>query len=139
MTETNKMYHLPKLQEFHIEGIKHIHPKDAYEQVKAGTAILVDVREPDEVKLEFVDISDTLYHPMSVILDRIKYIPENKPVYVLCAAGIRSSKVANLLNLQNFKEVANIDGGITMWKAFGLPVQSNLSGSSCGCGCSLIS
>jgi rhodanese-related sulfurtransferase len=132
-----KMYDNPKFQEFHIEGIKHIHPKDAFDQVLAGKAIILDVRETDEIKIESVDVPDTLCHPLSVIIERLQFIPKEKPIYVLCAAGIRSSKIANLLNRQNFPEVANIDGGLAMWKASGLPFQSNKNAAgSCGCGCS---
>ena len=41
----------PKLQVFHIDGVKHINPIDALEALQNGEAVMIDVREIDEVKL----------------------------------------------------------------------------------------
>jgi rhodanese-related sulfurtransferase len=131
------LYNLPQLQDFHIDGVKHIHPNDAFAKIKAGEAFLLDVREKNEVSLEEADIPDTLFHPMSVIMDRLDVIPVTKPVYVLSTGGIQSTKVVNLLNRQGHKSAANIDGGLMVWKAFGLPFTSNIgSPGCCGCSCS---
>ena len=51
--------------------------------------------------------------------------------------GGRGTKVANLLNLQGFRQVANLDGGLVQWKAGGFPVEDILPdacGGCCGCG-----
>jgi rhodanese-related sulfurtransferase len=132
MRTTNK----PRSQDFHIEGVKHIEPQEAFEALKNNNAILIDVREENEVKLEYVPLDNVLYHPLSVIMDRLPFIAKDQNIILACPGGVRSSKVANLLNLHGYSSIANLDGGFTMWKAKGLPFERNLStGLGCGCGC----
>jgi len=124
----------PTLQDFHLEGVNHIAPEEAYHAVKSDLAILLDIREEYEWN-EKMDLTEVLYHPMSFIMDRLKHIPDDKTIVVICAKGERSTKVANLLNRQGFKSVANLDGGINEWKKQNLPMVS-AGNSGCGCGCS---
>jgi len=123
----------PKLQDFHIQGVKHISPLEALEALKNREAIMLDVREINEVKLESVPLDRVLNHPMSVIMDRLPYIAKDQNIIVACPGGIRSVKVANMLNLQGYPNVASLDGGFSMWKVKGLPFESNLSTGRCGC------
>jgi rhodanese-related sulfurtransferase len=129
----------PELQEFHIQGVRNISPGDAYEMIREHQAVLIDVREENEVKFEQIPLEHVLYHPMSVIIDRLAYISADQNIIVGCPQGIRSTKVVNLLNRQGYPNVANLDGGFAMWKENGLPWQRNLSsvrgcGGGCGCG-----
>ena len=127
----------PTLQEFHIEGVKHIAPSDAMHALMNNEAVLIDVREVDEVKFESIPLDNVLNHPMSVIMDRLAFIAKGQNIIVGCPGGVRSTKVTNLLNQQGYPNVANLDGGFTIWKAQGFPFDSNLSFSSgCGCSCS---
>lgn len=101
--------------------------------------MLIDVREIHEVAKESVELDNVLYHPMSVIMDRLPYISKDQNIILICAHGVRSSKVANLFNLQGFLNVANLDGGFEVWKEKGLPCNINLTYSlagGCGCSCS---
>jgi len=127
----------PIFQEFDIEGVKHITPQNALAELQNETAIMIDVREETEFKLISIPLNNVFYYPLSRIVERLQNIPTDKPIIVLCNAGIRSSKVVNLLNRSGFINSANLDGGIIMWKALGLPVDSDLSsGCKCGCSCS---
>ena len=124
----------PIYQEFNIEGVPHITPQNALKELQNGTAILIDVREEPEFKLESIPLNDVFYYPMSGIVEQLQNIPSDKPIIVVCNAGVRSSKVVNLLNRNGFINSVNLDGGIIMWKALELPVDSDIS-SPCGCGC----
>jgi len=127
----------PIFQEFHIEGVPHISPQNALAELQNGTAIIIDVRELSEFKLESIPLSNVFYYPMSGIMEQLQNIPGDKPIIVICNAGVRSSKVVNLLNRKGFSESVNLDGGIIGWKAQGLPVETdNSSVCNCGCGCS---
>ena len=127
----------PTLQEFHIEGVKHIAPQDAMELIEKHEAVLIDVREMNEVQIESIPLPNVLNHPLSVILDRLPKISKNQNIILDCPGGVRSSKVANLLNLQGYPSVANLDGGFSIWKANGLPFETHQQAESgCGCGCS---
>jgi len=125
----------PTLQKFHLEGVNHIDPEEAYYAVKNNRAILLDVREEYEWQAEKINLVNVLYHPMSVIMDRMQHIPSDKLIVVVCTKGERSTKIANLLNRQGFKSVVNLDGGIDEWKKQNLPIES-AGTSGCGCGCS---
>ena len=127
----------PVFQEFQIEGVLHITPENALIELQQGKAIMIDVREEKEFKPEFIPLNDVFYYPMSGIVEQMQNIPADKPIIVICKAGVRSSKVVNLLNRNGFPASANLDGGIMMWKALGLPVECSISsGCSCGCSCS---
>jgi rhodanese-related sulfurtransferase len=125
----------PKHQDFHISGVRHISPEDAFESVKNNTALLLDVRETIECNQERIASAEVMYIPLAEIIDSLDKLPHNKLIIVVCRAGIRSSKIANLLNYQGFPDAMNLDGGIIMWKSLGLPVESKTA-RSCGCGCS---
>ncbi|MCX6220946.1 MAG: rhodanese-like domain-containing protein [Bacteroidia bacterium] len=123
----------PTLQNFHIEGVKHIVPSDAHQAIVKGEAVLIDVRELSEVRLEKIPLDRVLNHPMSVITDRLPYISKDQHIILICQGGVRSVKVANLLNRQGYPDVANLEGGISLWKAQGLPIESNIPVGGCGC------
>lgn len=124
----------PTLQDFHIEGVKHIAPSDALEAIKNGEAVMLDVRELNEVKLESVQLDRVINHPMSVIEDRLPYISKDQNIITACPGGVRSVKVAGLLIAHGYPDVASLDGGLMTWKAMGFPYES--SPASCGCCCS---
>jgi rhodanese-related sulfurtransferase len=130
LTLTNQ----PQFQDFHIEGVQHISPLHALEAIQSGDAIMLDVREANETAMSRVNLPDVLYHPLSVILGRIKHIPSDKLIIVACPGGVRSSKVVNLLKLQEFPSVVNLDGGLDHWQNMGLPyVKENMSEHSSCC------
>jgi rhodanese-related sulfurtransferase len=146
----------PGFQEFHIEGIKHVSPENAYEAATRGDAYILDVREECESKNRIIEGDAVLYYPMSEILNKLSLIPRDKPIIVVCVSGERSCKIVNLLNRNNFKEVLNLDGGLMNWAYSGLPLKSKFAidhrcacnsegqqedidfqncGSGCGSGC----
>lgn len=123
---------IPQFQNFNIEGISHISPTDAYSAIILGEAFLLDVREPNETMVEIVRMPDVIYHPMSVIRNRITHIPTDKMVITACSGGVRSAKIVSLLIENGFKNVVNLDGGLMTWKAKGLPYgRKALFGSGC--------
>ena len=125
----------PTLQEFHIAGVKHIIPSDTLALLEKNEALMIDVREENEVRSENIPLNNVLYHPMSLIMERLAFIPKDQNIILGCPGGVRSTKVANLLNLQGYPNAANLDGGFNRWKAEGLPFEINLlTGGGCGCG-----
>ncbi len=123
----------PRYQSFHIDGISHISPNDAYQAMQDENTFAVDVREPDEIQSLRIDSGNVLFHPISKIMDRISYIPKDKTLIIVCSTGERSSKVVNLLIRQGFSNVANLDGGIVNWRDMKLPVLKSNRSVSGGC------
>lgn len=52
----------------------------------------------------------------------IPQLDKNMPLMLYCAGGNRSSEAAKLLNDAGFKEVYDLQGGITAWKNAGFQV-----------------
>ena len=87
----------------------------------ARPAVLLDVREPDEVRQ--VRVEGSLLIPMSQLGSRLDEIPRDRPVIVMCAMGSRSADVTGYLLQQGWEDVGNVAGGIEGWERLGLPVE----------------
>lgn len=85
-------------------------PDQIAEEVKAGKAVLLDVREQTEWDEGHISQAKSL--PLSTIqkskdkLDKSDLFPEGTKVYLHCKAGIRCLKAANLLEKQGIKTEA---------------------------------
>jgi hydroxyacylglutathione hydrolase len=63
----------------------------------------------------------------------IETVPRDKPVLVICGSGYRGSIVASFLKREGFKEVQNLLGGMSAWKAAGQPVETSKSSGDASC------
>ena len=83
--------------------------------VDGGEGQILDVRTPGEIAEGYIkgatqiDIFDANFKSKIVELDK------EKPVYVYCKAGGRSSKAMGLMKSIGFKTVYNLNGGIGAW------------------------
>lgn len=83
-------------------------------------ATIIDVREPDEFAQ--VRATGAVNVPMSQIIERIDELPADETLYVICAVGGRSAKVAEYLESRDY-DVVNVEGGTYAWTDAGLPVE----------------
>lgn len=108
-----------------IFGGPRITPTDAAAQVSAGTAVLIDVREPSEwasgtaAPAALLSLSD-------LRSDRREWKPfleknRDKLLIIYCASGMRSGVASGILKKEGFR-VANL-GGFGRWSQAGLPVK----------------
>ena len=88
-------------------------PADAAARVRAGEAILLDVREAFELAL--ASVPGAVHVPMGEVPARLAELPRDRPILVLCHHGIRSQGVADWLLRRGFTDVANVRGGIAAW------------------------
>jgi rhodanese-related sulfurtransferase len=88
-------------------------------QAGAGTAVVLDVREPWELQTASIhaDGFEVVAIPMNEIPARIAQLDPERPVACLCHHGARSQRVAMFLEQNGFARVANIAGGIDAWSA----------------------
>jgi rhodanese-related sulfurtransferase len=86
-----------------------------------GCALLVDVREPDEVAQVAFAGCDVMNIPLSQFEDRWQEIPRDRDVILACAVGARSLKATYFLMYQGYDRVANMNPGIARWVAKGFP------------------
>jgi rhodanese-related sulfurtransferase len=97
-------------------------PAVAAERLETGGPLAVDVRAPGERAQKYVEGS--LPVPLSQLLARLDEIPRDRPLFVYCAAGYRSSIAASLLQKNGFRNVSEIAGGIGAWETAHLPVHA---------------
>ncbi len=89
------------------------------------TAVLLDVREDDEWSRGHAAAAQHI--PMGQVPARLNEIDRSATLYVICKAGGRSAKVAQLLARDGFEPV-NVDGGMLAWAAAGRPVVTDDGG-----------
>jgi rhodanese-related sulfurtransferase len=103
---------------------ENLEPTDFQKKLKAtDQAILIDVRTPAEVQQGKIPGAVPIDFNSPDFKGKISKLDKNKPYFVYCAAGGRSSKAANLMEELGFKKVYNLSGGITAWQDEGLPVE----------------
>jgi len=95
-------------------SLKCIDPATLSAWLSAGTAVLVDVREPHEHAREH--IAGCRLMPLSQ-LDR-DTLPQDCQIVLCCASGCRSKTAARRLGLDG---LAHLQGGLSAWVEAGLP------------------
>ena len=97
-----------------------ISPSDAY--ANCSQAMILDVRTDEEY--DECHVSGSVLHTLdSLNPTAIQILRKNgEPCYVLCAAGKRAMKAAEILTAAGHENVLVIEGGIQNWIDKGLPV-----------------
>ena len=112
--------------------IQNIRPSVALGLRNSGKAILIDVRERDEIKDGLV--SEARWVPLSGLKEdsasinkKIELLDKNQELLIYCRSGKRAVKAAIILQKRGFK-VRNL-GGFLDLKAAGFPAVIPNSGS----------
>lgn len=99
--------------------IEQVRPSDwdTWLQAQAARPLVLDVREPWEVRTASVTPADfdLLHVPMNEVPARLAELPAGRPIACLCHHGMRSQQVALFLAHRGYTDVANIAGGIDAW------------------------
>jgi rhodanese-related sulfurtransferase len=107
--------------------VKEICPTTTQAWIEKG-ALLVDVREQNEVD-ELAFVAPKLMHiPLSEFEERYTEIPANVPVVVVCRIGERSLRAANFLQNHGYNRVVNMKMGLVRWVQKGFPTKGNTEG-----------
>lgn len=85
-------------------------------------AILLDVREDDEWARGHAP--DARHIPMGEVPARLAEIDSDARVYVICALGGRSQRVAQYLARNGYSPI-NVTGGMVAWAGAGRPVVTD--------------
>lgn len=99
---------------------------EADARIKAGTAVLIDVREPDEWN-DGVAEPALLCSLSDLRGDRVQWkavleANRDKELVLYCASGARSGIAAGMLRKEGFNAVNA--GGFGDWRSAGLPVRT---------------
>ncbi len=98
----------------------------AFAQVSAGKAVVVDVREP--IELKDGKVVNAVELPTSALGTSqweamLKNIPKDKEVYTYCAKGGRADKVAAALRAKGYKAYGS--GGFKEWVQAGAKTETS--------------
>ena len=83
-------------------------------------AAVIDVREPKEFRTGHLPGAVNI--PMGQLAARMGEIDRNRPVYVVCASGNRSSAMTDVLTAAGFDAI-NVAGGTSAWARSGRPIE----------------
>ena len=86
---------------------------------QADGAVVIDVREPMEYVMGHVPGARLV--PMGEVPARLAELPQDAPVYVICASGNRSLAIANFLVRAGY-DAWSVAGGTGAWSGSGRPV-----------------
>lgn len=106
--------------------VKEICPTTTQAYVKDG-ALLVDVRELDEVLILDFDVPQMLHIPLSEFDVRFTEIPKDRVVVTVCSSGTRSLRAAGFLVNHGYSQVVNMQMGLTRWVQKGFPTKGDIS------------
>lgn len=84
--------------------------------------VLLDVRTKDEFRLRA--IPGAINIPLDDLRSRLDEIPQNKPVYVYCAVGIRGNVATRILTQRGYTDVYNLLGGYKTYAAATLSIPA---------------
>ncbi|MBP7554159.1 MAG: rhodanese-like domain-containing protein [Spirochaetes bacterium] len=103
--------------------IKELSANDCSNLIKKTDVIIIDVREPDELKSG--KILNSINIPRGVLEFEItvKAPDKSKTIVLYCKKDGRSSLAAQSLLKMGYKNVVSMKGGIVSWIASGLPIE----------------
>lgn len=100
---------------------KTLSPNEIHDLMASTAMTLVDVREPNEYQAE--RIPGAINVPLSQLQAQAGRIPTDKRVVLHCLSGGRSRTALDLCARMGLPVDTHMGGGISAWKAAGLPVQ----------------
>lgn len=102
--------------------IHQVSPREAYAEYIRG-AVLVDVRDREEISAKSLGIKELIAVPLNELGDRLSEIPANRTVMLVSRIGVKGREAAQYLLQHGYSDVALVDGGLTAWETEGLPVK----------------
>lgn len=108
-------------------------PAQAHAEAVAGEIILIDIRRPDEWRATGIGVGA---QPLDMRSDdfeaQLLALAEDRdtPIALICAAGVRTARLANRLTEAGFTNIIDVPEGMTGssagpgWIAAGLPLMA---------------
>jgi len=84
--------------------------------------IVLDVRTNDEYNQGHLENAVMIDYYQPDFKQRLTKLDKAKPVFVYCAAGVRSEGAAQALVDLGFKQVYDLQGGMNAWKKAKMPI-----------------
>ena len=99
--------------------VKNVIASEFKKIVEKGNGTLVDVRTPAEFNMGHIKGAVLINFYDTNFKSDFNALNKNKPVYIYCRSGNRSSKAVGILKDIGFKEIVNLQYGIIDWQRNG--------------------
>jgi rhodanese-related sulfurtransferase len=96
-----------------------ISPADAATRMREGELVVIDVREPGELRAGRIKGARNI--PLGQLPGRIGELPGGKTVAFICQSGARSAR-ATRAAAKAGRNAVNVSGGVVGWSRAGLPL-----------------
>lgn len=111
-------------RETDTEVVQTVEPQKFEDLIRlADHAQVLDVRTPREYQVGYIPGADNNNIANAAFVSNAQKLDKNRPVFVYCKTGVRSAHAAEQLAELGFKEVYNLEGGISNWQRVGLKVE----------------
>lgn len=84
--------------------------------------VILDVRTAEEYASGYIGDAINLDYYNPAFKDQATRLDKSKTYFVYCEAGGRSKSAAGILHDAGFTKIVELNGGISEWKATGLPL-----------------
>lgn len=98
-----------------VEVIVDVDAKQFKDLLVKEEGTVLDVRTPEEWAEGTIPNAVKMNYHDDNFAAQIESLDKEKPVFVYCKKGGRSSSAADILEEKGFKKVYNLDGGISAW------------------------
>ena len=101
--------------------IEMVSPLQVYDAVHSEESMqLVDVRTEEEYEVSHLKNAQNICVTSDDFREKVTSLDKQKPVYVYCRSGKRSSRAAKILIELGFTKVYDLQGGHQNWEKEGL-------------------
>ncbi|HVB65296.1 MAG TPA: rhodanese-like domain-containing protein [Nitrolancea sp.] len=106
-----------------VPVVPEIDPLSAWERVKSHGAMIVDVREAEE--LDELAVPGVTHIPLGSLQAFAGNLPGDRDLFVICRSGVRSAFATQFLIASGFQRTLNLTGGVIAWAQAELPYVLN--------------
>jgi len=89
----------------------------------------IDVRADHEFRGPLGRVRDARLVPLPELEARVKELPRDRPLLLICRSGVRSGKACEALDALGVGSTVNLTGGMIAWNRARLPVEHVQPGS----------
>jgi len=89
---------------------------------RQNDSIILDVRTPGEFDSGHIENAQNIDFKADDFAQKLKELDQDKSYIVYCGSGKRSGKATAQMKTLDFKNITDVDGGITAWKSAELPL-----------------
>lgn len=101
------------------QQLKHVTAAEFNQIISEGNGQLIDIRTPAEYNMGHIKGAIMIDFYAPTFKSKLSELDKNKPVYIYCRSGNRTSHTVSLLQQLGFKEIINLQRGLIDWQRGG--------------------